>query len=146
LPALITIVKNPAPYPVEKLTRIDSDRIKRIHAVSIRYGKTFSENVRDAGSLDRIAEKIRKMAQKRKDGSFIVARSMELLVKDHPFWDGNHRTAFELGRLLCLLFGYRLNATVEEAVTFMRMIDDHDIPEEEIQKWVDERIVVMKGL
>jgi death-on-curing family protein len=132
-------------HPIEKLMRIDSTRIKKVHAVSIRYGKTFSTGVRNEGSLDSAADEIHKMAKGHKDSSLIVARAMELLVKDHPFWDGNHRTAFELGRLICLLFGYRLDVTVEEAVSFMRNIDHKDMPVEEIQKWVDERRVAMKG-
>jgi death-on-curing family protein len=131
-------------YPVEKLMRIDTARIIKVHAVSIRYGKTFSTGVKNEGSLDRVADEIHKMAKGRKDSSLIVARAMELLVKDHPFWDGNHRTAFELGRLICLFFDYRLDVTVEEAVAFMRNIDYQDMPLEKIQKWVDERRVAMK--
>jgi death-on-curing family protein len=100
--------------------------------------------VRNEGSLDRIADEIHKMAKGHKDSSLIVARAMELLVKDHPFWDGNHRTAFELGRLICLLFSYRLDVTVEEAVAFMRNIDHQDMPVEKIQKWAKERLVPMK--
>jgi len=124
--------------------RIDTARIIKVHAVSIRYGKTFSTGVRNEGSLDRVADEIHKMVKGRKDSSLIVARAMELLVKDHPFWDGNHRTAFELGRLICLFFDYRLDVTVEEAVAFMRNIDYQDMPLEKIQKWVDERRVAMK--
>lgn len=144
LSVILLFVNDRAPYPSEKLIRIDSERIKKVHAVSVRYGKTFSQGVRDEGSLERAADEIRKMAQERKNGPSIAAKAIELIVQDHPFWDGNHRTAFELGRLICLLFGYRLNVTVEEAVAFMRMIDDRNMPFKNIQDWIDERLVAMK--
>jgi death-on-curing protein len=84
------------------------------------------------------------MASERSDGPSIAAAVIETVVKDHPFWDGNHRTAFELGRLICLLFGYRLNLTVEEAVAFMRLIDSQKLPTGEIKRWIIERTVPTK--
>ena len=85
------------------------------------------------------------MAKAGKEVSTIVAIAMERIVKDHPFWDGNHRTAFELGRFICVLFGQRLDVTVDEAIGFMRAIDGNALPTSQIQNWIDERIVPMKA-
>ena len=132
-------------YPFAELERIDAARIKRIHEVSIQYGKSFSSGVRDEGSLERLEREIRRMAKAGKEVSTIVAIAMERIVKDHPFWDGNHRTAFELGRFICVLFGQRLDVTVDEAIGFMRAIDGNALPTSQIQNWIDERIVPMKA-
>jgi death-on-curing family protein len=133
-------------YPLAKLERINAARIKRIHDVSIRYGKSFSSGVRDEGSLERLVREILKMAKEGKNVSAIVTVAIERLINDHPFWDGNHRTAFELGRFLCILFGKRLDVTVDEAIGFMRTIDGNNLPTSQIRKWIEERIVPMKGL
>jgi len=132
-------------YPLAKLERIDVSRIKRIHEVSIRYGKSFSPGVRDEGSLERLEREILKMAKRKENVSSIVAAVIERIVKDHPFWDGNHRTAFELGRFICVLFGKRLDVTADEAIGFMRTIDGSDLPTLQIRKWIEERIVPMKA-
>ena len=77
--------------------------------------------------------------------SSIAAFAVERMVKGHPFWDGNHRTAYELGRLICIFFNYRLDLTIEEAVGFMRRIDEEDLPAAEIAKWFEARKTPMKG-
>jgi death-on-curing family protein len=138
-------VKDQARYPLSRLERIDAARIKRIHDVAIRFGKSFSTGVRDEGSLERLEQEILKMAKAGKAGSAIAALAIERIIKDHPFWDGNHRTAFELGRFICILFDRRLDVTPNEAIGFMRAIDGKDLPTSQIQEWIEERSVPMKG-
>lgn len=138
-------VETASQYPIAKLERIDVSRIKRIHEVSIRYGKSFSPGVRDEGSLERLEREILTMAKRKEDVSSIVAIAIERVIKDHPFWDGNHRTAFELGRFICVLFGKRLDVTADEAIGFMRTVDGSDLPASQLRKWIKERIVPMKG-
>jgi death-on-curing family protein len=137
---------NGAPdYPLPKLERLTAVRIIAIHEVSVKYGKSFSTGIRDHGSLERLERTIQTMARENAEVSAIVALAMERLVKDHPFWDGNHRTAFELGRFICVLFDKRLDVSAREAIGFMRTIDGSDLPTSQIRKWLEERIVPMKG-
>ena len=77
--------------------------------------------------------------------SSIVAAVIERVVKDHPFRDGNHRTAFEPGRFICVLLGKRLDVTADEVIEFMRTVDGSDLPTSQIRRWIKERIVPMKG-
>ena len=138
-------VKDARRYPIQDLHRITVELLKHIHSVSIRFGKTFSPGVRDEGSLVNIATRISKMASDRSDMSSIAAFAVERMVKDHPFRDGNHRTAYELGRLICIFFNNRLDVSIEEAVSFMRRIDDENLPADEIARWIEERKTAMKG-
>jgi len=128
IPSNQPFVKTPSRYPLAKLERIDTTRIKRIHDISIIYGKSFSSGVRDEGSLERLEQELFKAAKEGKNVSAIAALAIERIVKDHPFWDGNHRTAFELARFICILFGRRLDVTAPEAIGFMRSIDGNDLP------------------
>ncbi len=144
-PSDIHIVMRPVKYPIKDLKRITVELLKELHTVSIKYGKTFSPAVREEGSLVNIADRISRMASERAPMRSIAAFAIEKMVKDHPFWDGNHRTAYELGRLICIFFGNRLDVSVEEAVVFMRNIDDENLPAAEIARWIDERKIPMKG-
>lgn len=83
-------MNSPLEYPLEKLQRLNLEKIKEIHGVSIRCGKTQNEGVRDEGTLVHIATEIRKMAEKQKEGLSIAAMAIEKITKNHPFWDGNH--------------------------------------------------------
>jgi death-on-curing family protein len=139
-------VNKTAYYPKDELSRINVDRIKKIHTVSTKYGKTFSTGVRDAGSLVQIATEIERLIDHQKEMDLLMAVAMERVIKYHPFWDGNHRTAFELGRFICVLFGYRIDVTVDEAVTFMRKIDDKDLSTKQIRQWIKKRVIPMKEL
>jgi death-on-curing family protein len=137
-------MRNNVEYPLEKLKRINPEKIKQIHLISIKYGKTQDTGIREEGSLINIADGISKMAVNRKDMVTIVAYVLEKLVKYHPFWDGNHRTAYELGHFICILFGYRLDIIPSQAIEFMRRIDSENLSARMIKTWVKEKAVAMK--
>ena len=80
------------------------------------------------------------MAKAGEDIVSIAAFVIERIVKDHPFWDGNHRTAYEMGRFILILSEYRLSVSVDEAVTFMRKIDSGNLSRKEIEKWLEARL------
>ena len=115
---------------IERMRRMDAGRIKKVHSICIRYGKTYDKGVRDEGSLFNISSALQEMARAGESVVSIAAFAIERIVKDHHFWDGNHRTAYEMGRFILILSDYRLNVTVSEAVVFMREIDSSNLSRE----------------
>jgi death on curing protein len=65
------------------------------------------------------------------------------LAKNHPFVDGNKRTAFTIGTLFLELNGYRLEATeVDAAITFVGVASG-TLSEEELSVWFEKQCVEM---
>lgn len=63
------------------------------------------------------------------------------IAKNHPFLDGNKRTAFVVCRTFLILNGRDLNATREEKyLTFLRLARG-ELSEEELSKWIEEHLV-----
>src|SRR3990170_8832611 len=97
--------------------------IVAVHDEVARVGNTWHFGVREAGSLDYLAVQIREMARQRQSPVDIAAAAMTFLVREHPFWDANHRTAFEMAELIMEAFGQRIAAETAEAERFVRGID-----------------------
>ena len=124
----------------EQLTHIDENKIKEIHDEAIKIGGAWSEGIRDKGSLFYLTEMLKTMIQKRKDMITMAAKVMAFIIKEHPFWDGNHRTAFELAQLILRAFGYEMKIDKKEAQAFIKSIDKPDIKESIIRKWIEKNI------
>jgi len=58
------------------------------------------------------------------------------LTRNHPFADGNKRTAFTIAIAFLRWNGYRLEAPEREAVTAMQALSDHSIGFEEFGAWL----------
>lgn len=58
------------------------------------------------------------------------------IARNHPFNDGNKRTAFVVTELFLLLNGYDLIATDESCVTTMLKVASGDISENEFAVWI----------
>ena len=62
------------------------------------------------------------------------------IAKNHPFVDGNKRTALVVSRTFLLLNGYQLNAAQEEKyVTFLKLAEGN-LSEEELADWFKEKL------
>ncbi len=62
------------------------------------------------------------------------------IAKNHPFIDGNKRTALVVARTFLLLNGFSLNATQEEKyLTFLKLAEGN-LSEEELAAWIREKI------
>lgn len=72
----------------------------------------------------------------------ILATSLAYgIAKNHPFIDGNKRTALVFSRTFLLLNGYNLNATQEEKyLTFLNLAEG-TLSEEKLAEWFKERLV-----
>jgi len=62
------------------------------------------------------------------------------IARNHPFVDGNKRTALVAARTFLILNGVNLKATQDEKVlTFLKLAED-TISEEELADWIRKRI------
>ncbi len=65
-----------------------------------------------------------------------AAALMESIIRNHPFVDGNKRTAYIAGRtLLRLLTGARVEATPEEALAVCLAVERKDWSTAELSAW-----------
>jgi len=124
----------------EQLKYIDGDKVKEIHDEAIKIGEAWNNGIRDEGSLFYLVELLNRMIERKEDMITMAARIMAFIIKEHPFWDGNHRTAFEMAQLILRAFGYEIKVDREEAKTFIRSIDRPDIKEKTIKKWMKKKI------
>ena len=62
------------------------------------------------------------------------------ISRNHPFNDGNKRTAFVVAELFLMLNGYELVADDGECVLIMLDVASGDITEEEFASWIRDNI------
>lgn len=60
------------------------------------------------------------------------------IARNHPFFDGNKRTAFVLMELFLNLNGWRLEASDAECITTMLALAAGDFSEENLAAWLRE--------
>ncbi|HQU82252.1 MAG TPA: type II toxin-antitoxin system death-on-curing family toxin [Pyrinomonadaceae bacterium] len=65
------------------------------------------------------------------------------IAKNHPFIDGNKRTALVVSRTFLLINGFNIVATQEEKyLTFLKLAEGN-LTEEELENWFAEKLVKM---
>ena len=62
------------------------------------------------------------------------------IARNHPFIDGNKRTALVAARTFLILNGVDLDATQDEKVLTFSTLAEGAISEEELADWIRERI------
>ena len=66
------------------------------------------------------------------------------IAKNHPFIDGNKRTALVVSRTFLLLNNYNIEATQEEKyLTFLKLAEGN-LTEHELAKWFREKLIEIK--
>lgn len=70
-----------------------------------------------------------------------AAALLQSLLKNHPFVDGNKRTALTSAGLFLKLNGWKLINSHEEEVEFAIAVDNQHLPIEQISKWFKEHSV-----
>jgi death-on-curing protein len=63
------------------------------------------------------------------------------ITKNHPFVDGNKRTAFVVARAFLVLNGYDINATREEKYLTFLSLAEGTLSEEELAAWIKLKLV-----
>jgi death on curing protein len=62
------------------------------------------------------------------------------VARNHPFVDGNKRTAWVLARLFLAVNGHKLNFTSEDAIRMMLALAAGELEEEVVSGWFRERL------
>jgi death-on-curing protein len=62
------------------------------------------------------------------------------IIKNHPFVDGNKRTALAATRTFLLLNGFQLDATQQEKYLTFIALADSSLSERELAVWLRERL------
>ena len=62
-------------------------------------------------------------------------------ARNHPFADGNKRTALVVARTFLLLNGYNIDATAEEKYTAFLSLAEGSISEERLADWIRKKLL-----
>ncbi len=115
-----------------------------VHDEVAQVGNSWHFGIRESASLDHLAGRIREMAREARAPAEIAAFAMTFLVSAHPFWDANHRTAFELAELIMEAFGRRIAVDTEEAERFVRGIDARGLDRAAVLEWTRRRVAELR--
>lgn len=122
------------------LLRFSAEDVIAIHAEVASIGQTWDPGVRDRGTIDFIVERVQSVARARLTPAAIAAEAMVLIVREHPFWDANHRTGFQVADSILRAFGRRIVASRQEAERIVRGIDGLGLPSSVIRTWIARHI------
>ncbi len=62
-------------------------------------------------------------------------------MREHPFWDANHRTSYLLALAIMACFDKYVQATAVEAWEAIAAIDRQAGTVSDIQKWLEDRLI-----
>lgn len=92
--------------------------------------------VRDAGLLDSALQRPRNLAGYGEPDAAALAASLAYgIARNHPFVDGNKRTAFVCGAVFMELNGFRMSATEADVVLTFLALAAGDITEPALADW-----------
>jgi death-on-curing protein len=74
------------------------------------------------------------------DPALLAAAYAFGVARNHPFVDGNKRTAWVLARLFLAVNGHKLAFTAEDAVTMMLALAAGELAEDFVAAWFRERL------
>jgi death on curing protein len=100
------------------------------------------QGVRDQGLLESaLARAKNHWAYGDDDPATLAAAYAFGIARNHPFVDGNKRTAWVIARLFLVLNGHKLLFTPADAIAFMLALAAGELSEEQTAEWFRERIV-----
>lgn len=116
--------------------------VERIHEILIdKFGGTTG--IRDVGSLESAINRPYQTFDQRElypDPIHKAAAIFESLISNHPFVDGNKRTAYVLMRLVLLENGLSLQAEENEKYEFVIRTSKGEIKFQEIREWLTKHV------
>lgn len=99
--------------------------------------------VRDAGALESALARPKHLATYRKtDAAELAACYAFSLARNHPFADGNKRTAWVLARLFLADNGYRITFNPIDAVRLVEGLASGSVTESNAAQWFRTRLSV----
>jgi death-on-curing protein len=94
------------------------------------------EGVRDEGLLESALQRpMNKAAYGDPDVFDLAAAYAYVIARNHPFVDGNKRTALVASRTFLLINGFQINATKEDRLKTFLALAAGDLEEEQLAKW-----------
>jgi death on curing protein len=100
--------------------------------------------VRDAGLLESALARPQNRWNYGDDDPAVLAASYAYgVARNHPFVDGNKRTAWVLARLFLVLNGHELSYTSQEAINTVLALAAGELSEDELADWFKTRIETM---
>ena len=116
--------------------------VERIHEILIdKFGGTTG--IRDLGSLESAINRPYQTFDQRElypDPIHKAAAIFKSLISNHPFIDGNKRTAYVLMRLVLLENGLSLQAVENEKYEFVIRASKGEIKFQEIREWLTKHV------
>lgn len=121
-----------------KIHYLSVTQVLAIHDLTIkRFGGSFG--VRDLGLIESAISR----PQASFDGEDLyksifdkAAALLQSLLKNHPFIDGNKRTALTSTGIFLKINGFKLINDHEEEVKFAVKVDNSNLTTEQISKWI----------
>ncbi|WP_374944693.1 type II toxin-antitoxin system death-on-curing family toxin [Sphingomonas sp.] len=102
--------------------------------------------VKDLGLLDSaIARPINKHSYGEEDPCALAAAYAFGIARNHPFLDGNKRTAWVMARLFLQLNGVTITFDKADAIRTMLALAAGELPEEQVAAWFREHVVAASG-
>lgn len=117
---------------------VEIDEVYFIHEAIIDQAKTKA-SVRDFGLLHSAVERPKATFGGQDLYPTIFSKAAALLQSiciNHPFTDGNKRTAWLTAKRFLKINGYHLKAQTKSAVEFMYFVDNSDPKLSEISTWL----------
>ncbi|MEP6945464.1 MAG: type II toxin-antitoxin system death-on-curing family toxin [Acidobacteriota bacterium] len=101
------------------------------------------DGVRDANLLESALARPHNIAAYEPDHDLarLAAAYGCTMIKNHPFIDGNKRTGYVVMETFIILNGQSLAATEEEKYPIVMAVADGTMSEEELARWLRERLV-----
>lgn len=124
----------------EKIKHIGVDELIETHDEAIKFGETWHTGIRDRGSIYHMSRILRNMVNLRRDKVSIAAKLVTFIIKEHPFWDGNHRSAFETAQKILRSFNCEMVVTKNEAERFIKSIDKCNLKERTVKNWIKKHL------
>ena len=99
------------------------------------------DGVRDAGALESALARPRNLAAfERPDAAARTAAYAYGLARNHPFADGNKRTAWVVARVLLAINGHRLEFDPPDAVRTIEALAAGTLSESDLATWFRQRL------
>ena len=98
--------------------------------------------LRDAGLLESaLARPVNRWTYGDDDPAALAAAYAFGVARNHPFVDGNKRTAWVLARLFLAINGHNLSYSAEDAISMMVALAAGELDEANVSEWFRARLI-----
>lgn len=129
-----------------KPDRVEPVWLDAVDAIAI-HDRQLAEHgggtgLRDSGMLESaLGRPINRWAYGEEDPAALAAAYAFGVARNHPFVDGNKRTAWVLARLFLALNGLTLRFAADDAIRTMLALAGGELSEEELTDWFRQHLI-----